>query len=164
MMSALPYAICMRAKRSVSSRWKARNASVITVINDIPLGHKVGLRDMPVGHKLMKYGRPIGQVVKPTAKGAHVHTHNLKTTRWSLDEFAAPDIVTRPAERLALGGKKPEEMKLLGYRRENGRYRHPQPRGHPAAGRHLQRRGRGRVVPDQGHHGAAAPLRPSAVR
>ena len=98
------------------------NAGAITVINDVPLGHKVAMRDMPVGHTLMKYGRPIGQVVQPTAKGAHVHTHNLKTLRWSLDEVAAPEIATKPAERLALGGKKPEDMKLLGYRRENGRY------------------------------------------
>ncbi len=98
------------------------NAGAITVVNDVPLGHKVALRDMPVGHKLLKYGRPIGQVVEATAKGAHVHTHNLKTMRWSLEEVAAPEIVAKPAERLALGGKKPEEMKLLGYRRENGRY------------------------------------------
>lgn len=98
------------------------NAGAVTVVNDIPLGHKVALRDMPVGHKLLKYGRPIGQVVEATAKGAHVHTHNLKTLRWSLEEVAAPVITTKPAERLALGGKKPEEMKLLGYRRENGRF------------------------------------------
>ena len=97
-------------------------AGAITVVNDVPLGHKVALREMAAGHKLLKYGRPIGQVVQPTAKGAHVHTHNLKTLRWSLEEVAAPIITSKPAERLALGGKKPEEMKLLGYRRENGRY------------------------------------------
>ena len=80
------------------------------------------MRDMAAGHKLMKYGRPVGQVVQPIHKGSHVHTHNLKTMRWSLDEVAAPEIVTKPAERLSLGGSKPEDMKLLGYRRENGRY------------------------------------------
>ena len=101
---------------------EGEDVGLITVIDAVPLGHKVAMRDMPVGHKLVKYGRPIGQVVQPTGKGAHVHTHNLKTLRWSLDEVAAPEIVTRPAAPLALGGRKPEGMKLLGYRRENGRY------------------------------------------
>jgi len=101
---------------------EGEDVGLITVVDEVPLGHKVAMRHMPVGHKLVKYGRPIGQVVQPTGKGAHVHTHNLKTLRWSLDEVAAPEIVTRPAEPLALGGRKPEDMKLLGYRRENGRY------------------------------------------
>ena len=94
----------------------------ITVIEDVPLGHKVAMTDMPVGHKLLKYGRPIGQVVQPVSKGSHVHIHNLKTMRWSLEEAVAPAISSKPAERLALGGRKPEDMRLLGYRRENGRY------------------------------------------
>jgi (2R)-sulfolactate sulfo-lyase subunit beta len=101
---------------------EGEDVGLITVVDAVPLGHKVAMRDMPVGHKLVKYGRPIGQVVQPTGKGAHVHTHNLKTLRWSLDEVAAPEIVTRPAEPLALGGRRPEDMKLLGYRRENGCY------------------------------------------
>jgi (2R)-sulfolactate sulfo-lyase subunit alpha len=31
---------------------------------------------------VIKYGEDIGKVVAPIAKGAHVHTHNLKTKRW----------------------------------------------------------------------------------
>ncbi len=94
----------------------------VLMTQDVPLGHKVALRDMPVGHKLLKYGRPIGQVVQSISRGNHVHTHNLKTMRWSLEEAVAPEIVSKPAERLSLGGRKPEEMKLLGYRRANGRF------------------------------------------
>ena len=96
----------------------------ITVINDVPLGHKVALRDMPAGHKLLKYGRPIGQVVQLISTGNHVHTHNLRTMRWSLDEVAAPEIPVGAHGRapLQLGGRKPEQMKLLGYRRANGRF------------------------------------------
>ena len=97
-------------------------AGAITMIDDVLLGHKVAMTDMPVGHKLMKYGRPIGQVVQATSKGSHVHIHNLKTMRWSLEEAVAPVITSKPAERLTLGGRKPEDMQLLGYRRENGRY------------------------------------------
>ncbi len=97
-------------------------AGMINVVTDVPLGHKVAMTEMPAGHKLLKYGRPIGQVVAPIAKGSHVHTHNLKTMRWSLEDAVAPVITSKPAERLALGGRKPEEMQLLGYRRENGRF------------------------------------------
>lgn len=97
-------------------------AGAIVMTQDVPLGHKVALRDMAVGHKLLKYGRPIGQVVQPISKGNHVHVHNLKTMRWSLEEVAAPAVVTKPAERLSLGGRRAEDMKLLGYRRENGRF------------------------------------------
>jgi (2R)-sulfolactate sulfo-lyase subunit beta len=96
----------------------------IAMTQDVPLGHKVALRDMPVGHKLLKYGRPIGQVVQPISRGNHVHVHNLKTMRWSLEEAPAPEIpaAARGRAPLKLAGRKAEDMKLLGYRRENGRF------------------------------------------
>ena len=49
---------------------------------DIPLGHKVALKDMAVGDTVIKYGVDIGKVVKPIAKGEHLHVHNVKTKRW----------------------------------------------------------------------------------
>ncbi|GGE67866.1 UxaA family hydrolase [Niveispirillum cyanobacteriorum] len=53
-----------------------------TVNQDVQIGHKVALRDFAVGDTVIKYGEDIGKVVQPIAKGAHVHTHNLKTKRW----------------------------------------------------------------------------------
>lgn len=50
----------------------------------VPLGHKVALRDLPKDKAVIKYGREIGKAVQAIAKGAHVHTHNLKTLRWSI--------------------------------------------------------------------------------
>jgi len=50
--------------------------------NDIQIGHKVALRDYREGDAVIKYGVDIGKVVKPIAKGEHVHVHNLKTKRW----------------------------------------------------------------------------------
>ncbi len=47
-----------------------------------PLGHKVALRDVAKDEAVTKYGREIGKAIEAIAKGAHVHTHNLKTQRW----------------------------------------------------------------------------------
>ena len=54
----------------------------MTIIDDIPIGHKVALKDFQVGDDVIKYGIVIGRVVKPIKKGEHVHVHNLKTKRW----------------------------------------------------------------------------------
>ena len=54
----------------------------VKVLNDIPIGHKVGLKEFKVGDSIMKYGTDIGKVVSPIKKGEHVHVHNLKTRRW----------------------------------------------------------------------------------
>ena len=94
----------------------------LTLTTDVPLGHKVAMRDMPDGHKLLKYGRSVGQTTQAIPCGAHVHTHNLKTMRWSLEEAPTPEVVQKHTDRLALGGKKPQDMKLMGYRRPDGRF------------------------------------------
>jgi (2R)-sulfolactate sulfo-lyase subunit alpha len=54
----------------------------ITVLSDIPIGHKVALKDLKVGDSAIKYGEDIGKIVAPIARGEHVHVHNLKTRRW----------------------------------------------------------------------------------
>jgi len=56
----------------------------VTIIEDIPLGHKVAMADVPAGQEVVKYGRSIGRATHDIARGAWVHTHNLRTTRWSL--------------------------------------------------------------------------------
>ena len=53
-----------------------------TVLNDIPIGHKIALKDFQVGDTVIKYSTDIGRIVAPVKKGEHVHVHNLKTKRW----------------------------------------------------------------------------------
>lgn len=62
--------------------------ATIKAIEDIPLGHKIALRDMAKGKEVIKYGRAIGQATQSIAKGAHVHTQNVRSIRWetSTDE------------------------------------------------------------------------------
>jgi len=54
----------------------------VTAKQDIRIGHKIALDDIAVDAMIIKYNVPIGKVVAPIARGEHVHTHNLKTTRW----------------------------------------------------------------------------------
>jgi (2R)-sulfolactate sulfo-lyase subunit alpha len=57
--------------------------SEIKLTTDIPLSHKVAMRDMEVQKHVMEYGAPIGYASQSIPAGAHVHTHNLKSLRWS---------------------------------------------------------------------------------
>ena len=46
---------------------------------DVADGHKYALRDIEEGENIIKYGQPIGHATCRIEKGAHVHTHNVKT-------------------------------------------------------------------------------------
>ncbi len=56
----------------------------IKLVDNVPLGHKVAMRDLANGKKVIEYGRPIGQATQAVPCGSHVHTHNLKTLRWTV--------------------------------------------------------------------------------
>ena len=51
----------------------------ITLLEDIPQGHKFALTAIAEGEAVIKYGAPIGIAREDIAKGAWVHTHNMKT-------------------------------------------------------------------------------------
>jgi (2R)-sulfolactate sulfo-lyase subunit alpha len=55
----------------------------ITLVTDVPLGHKVAMRDMDEKKHILEYGSEIGYASAKIAKGAHVHTHNIKSLRWA---------------------------------------------------------------------------------
>jgi (2R)-sulfolactate sulfo-lyase subunit alpha len=54
----------------------------VTILEDIPLGHKIAIADHKVDGSVIKYGADIGKVVADIKKGGHVHIQNLKTRRW----------------------------------------------------------------------------------
>ncbi len=56
----------------------------VLVRADIPLGHKVAMHEVPQGNPVIEYGRPIGKAVQAIECGDHVHSHNLRTARWSI--------------------------------------------------------------------------------
>ena len=55
----------------------------VRLVNDVPLGHKVAMRDIPSGKDVIEYGRVIGSASQHSPVGSHVHTHSVKTKRWS---------------------------------------------------------------------------------
>lgn len=53
----------------------------ITLLDDIPYGHKIALCDLAPGDLIMKYGECIGTASHPIKKGNYVHVHNLDARR-----------------------------------------------------------------------------------
>jgi altronate hydrolase len=62
----------------------------VVVIESIPPGHKVAIVAMPAGTQVFKYGSPIGLAISHIAPGAHVHTHNVASSRGRGD-LPSPD-------------------------------------------------------------------------
>ena len=49
----------------------------ITVLSEIPAGHKIALHACNVGDAVKRYGQIIGFATQPIKPGEHVHMHNL---------------------------------------------------------------------------------------
>jgi hypothetical protein len=54
----------------------------VRTLEPIPFGHKVAVRAVAAGEGVRRYGVVIGRAQQPIAEGAHVHVHNLKSTRF----------------------------------------------------------------------------------
>ncbi|GKI16283.1 D-galactarate dehydratase [Oscillospiraceae bacterium] len=65
----------------VEVRDKRGESEVVTVMGDVPYGHKIAVRDIHVGELIMKYGEEIGIATKEIKKGEYVHIHNLDSMR-----------------------------------------------------------------------------------
>ncbi|MGN1329333.1 MAG: UxaA family hydrolase [Eubacterium sp.] len=59
----------------------------ITLLDDIPFGHKVLLEDLKENDNIIKYGNPIGHLKADAEKGSHIHEHNLKTNLSDIVEY-----------------------------------------------------------------------------
>ena len=70
-------------------------AETVTAAEAIPRGHKIALRAIHSGDRVIKYGSPIGTASSDIAAGAHVHTHNVASTR------GRGDLATSEHGRLA---------------------------------------------------------------
>ena len=53
----------------------------LTVLSDIPYGHKIALRDIAAGEHIIKYGESIGAAERDIPAGSYVHVHNIVALR-----------------------------------------------------------------------------------
>ncbi|WP_279194040.1 UxaA family hydrolase [Holdemania massiliensis] len=93
--------------------YAGETAAGITLLEDIPSGHKFACLSIAAGQPVIKYGQPIGHATVSIQPGQWVHSHNLKTSlSGTLDYQYNP--VSNPIE--ARPGSRP----VMAYRRENG--------------------------------------------
>jgi hypothetical protein len=74
------------------------SGTTVVVAENIPPGHKVALRAIGLGEPVVKYGSPIGLASAAISPGAHVHTHNVSSSRGRGDLESPPG---EPQPRLA---------------------------------------------------------------
>ena len=66
----------------------------ILVAEPIARGHKVALQAIRTGEAVIKYGSPIGNASRDIEPGAHVHTHNVASTRGRGDLAAREGVAS----------------------------------------------------------------------
>ncbi len=88
-------------------------AGTVTLLTDIPMGHKVALRAIAKGEPVIKYGFPIGSATEDIPEGGHVHTHNIHTLLSGALEYEYKP--THPEQGSA------EPATFMGYPRAIGR-------------------------------------------
>jgi altronate hydrolase len=92
---------------------KGETALGVTLLEDIPAGHKFALTSIPKGDNVIKYAAPIGHATADIPAGAWVHTHNVKTNLSGTLEYTYnPQPVPQ---------EKPRRASFRGYRRADGR-------------------------------------------
>jgi altronate dehydratase small subunit len=75
------FASGLTANTEVELRDKKGRSEQITLVSDIPYGHKIAVRDIQKGETVMKYGEVIGVASSDILKGDHVHIRNMDSTR-----------------------------------------------------------------------------------
>ena len=51
----------------------------ITVLEDVPAGHKIAIADLAEGENVIKYGFPIGHAREAKKAGSWMNENNIKT-------------------------------------------------------------------------------------
>ena len=92
---------------------RLEDGTEVTLIEDIPQGHKFALKDIPSGTSIIKYGNSIGIASADIRTGAWIHTHNMKTGLGELLTYTYDRNITPLPAR--------EDRFFQGYRRKNGK-------------------------------------------
>lgn len=94
-------------------------AGDVTLVSDIPAGHKFALRDIAEGENVIKYGFPIGHARHAVSKGQFLDHNDIKTNLEGQLDYSDISIKNHdcPAPGTALNGK---EATFRGYVRPDG--------------------------------------------
>ncbi len=94
-------------------------AGDITLVSDIPAGHKFALRDIAEGENVIKYGFPIGHARHAVAKGHFLDHNDIKTNLEGQLDYS--DIAINSHDCHAPGSAlKGKEATFRGYVRPDG--------------------------------------------
>ncbi|MBR4547966.1 MAG: altronate dehydratase [Paludibacteraceae bacterium] len=85
----------------------------ITVLEDVPAGHKIAIKDLAEGENVIKYGFPIGHAKEAKPAGSWMNENNIKTNLAGLlsYEYHPKDVQLDIPD---------EQRTFLGYRRKDG--------------------------------------------
>lgn len=86
----------------------------VTMLEDIPQGHKFAIKPIKKGDAVIKYGFRIGYAQADVEVGGWIHTHNLKTALGELLDYTYNPEGHKDVEPT-------EEAYFEGYMRENGK-------------------------------------------
>ena len=85
----------------------------ITLLDDIPAGHKFALKDIQKNQNVIKYAYPIGHAKCDIKTGEHIHTHNTQSNLAGVLEYEyTPDFCDTEPQTPAT---------FYGYKRADGR-------------------------------------------
>lgn len=89
------------------------DGKAITVLEDVPAGHKIAIADIAAGENVIKYGFPIGHAREDKKAGAWMNEHNIKTNLAGLlsYEYHPQEVVLNIPD---------EKRTFMGYRRKDG--------------------------------------------
>lgn len=80
--------VCVALKELKKGREITVSDITVTLLQDIPAGHKFALEAIEADNLIVKYGFPIGFAKENIEKGGWVHTHNLKTTLGDILDYS----------------------------------------------------------------------------
>ncbi|WP_297072245.1 UxaA family hydrolase [uncultured Duncaniella sp.] len=91
----------------------------ITLVSDIPAGHKFALRDIADGENVIKYGFPIGHTRHEVKRGAFLDHNDIKTNLEGQLDYS--DItIDNPSPEAPGAANKGTEATFMGYERPDG--------------------------------------------
>ncbi|MCQ2341689.1 MAG: altronate dehydratase family protein [Paludibacteraceae bacterium] len=85
----------------------------ITMLEDVPAGHKIAIRDIKKEENVIKYGFPIGHAKEDKKAGSWMNENNIKTNLAGLlnYEYHPKDVVLNIPD---------EKRTFMGYKRKDG--------------------------------------------